>query len=118
MEGALGHTLEFTQFARVCEAHRFDLRFFRPFRADLSIRKSSSFLPPLIAATSNEVSRHDLPKFRLTDLDISAGLSFPSKHFHRLPQPLRRQPRQTFPTAFQSRPAACEAFRQPAFAGP
>jgi hypothetical protein len=60
MEGALGHTLEFTQFARVCEAHRFDLRFFRPFRADLSIRKSSSFLPPLIAATSNEVSRHDL----------------------------------------------------------
>src|SRR5215813_7425893 len=52
MEGALGHTLEFTQFARVCEAHRFDLRFFRPFRADLSIKKSSSFLPPLIAATS------------------------------------------------------------------
>src|SRR5215510_6953426 len=52
MEGALGHTLEFTQFARVCEAHRFDLRFFRPFRADLSIRKSSSFLPLLIAATS------------------------------------------------------------------
>src|SRR5215510_8214014 len=35
------------------EAHRFDLRFLRPFRADLSIRKSSSFLPPLIAATSH-----------------------------------------------------------------
>src|SRR6516165_4533152 len=34
------------------EAQRFDLRFFRPFRADLSIRKSSSFLPRLIAATS------------------------------------------------------------------
>src|SRR6266508_5767120 len=34
------------------KAQRFDLRFFRPFRADLSIRKSSSFLPPLIAATS------------------------------------------------------------------
>src|SRR5215467_4074020 len=34
------------------EAQRFDLRFFRPFRADLSIRKSSSFFPPLIAATS------------------------------------------------------------------
>src|SRR5262245_15136058 len=34
------------------EAQRFDLRFFRPFRADLSIRKSSSFLPPLIAARS------------------------------------------------------------------
>src|SRR5262249_45637788 len=36
----------------LCEAQRFDLRFFRPFRADLSIRKSSSFFPPLIAATS------------------------------------------------------------------
>src|SRR5215472_11090923 len=35
------------------EAQRFDLRFFRPFRADLSIRKSSSFFPPLIAATSH-----------------------------------------------------------------
>src|SRR6516162_9016080 len=34
------------------EAQRFDLRFFRPFRADLPIRKSSSFFPPLIAATS------------------------------------------------------------------
>src|SRR6516162_6868585 len=34
------------------EGHRFDLRFFRPFRADLSIKKSSSFFPPLIAATS------------------------------------------------------------------
>src|SRR5215470_10730403 len=33
-------------------SHRFDLRFFHPFRADLSIRKSLSFLPPLIAATS------------------------------------------------------------------
>jgi hypothetical protein len=34
------------------QGHRFDLRFLRPFRADLSIRKSSSFLPPLIAAAS------------------------------------------------------------------
>src|SRR5215469_2123050 len=34
------------------EGHRFDLRFFRPFRADLSIKKSSIFFPPLIAATS------------------------------------------------------------------
>jgi len=34
------------------EGQRFDLRFLRPFRADLSIRKSSSFLPPLIASTS------------------------------------------------------------------
>jgi len=51
---ALAHTLAFfTKFARVYEAQRFDLRFFRLFRADLSIRKSSSFLPPLIAATSH-----------------------------------------------------------------
>src|SRR5262249_46795578 len=35
-----------------CEGQRFDLRFPRRFRADLSIRKSSSFFPPLIAATS------------------------------------------------------------------
>src|SRR6476660_9761709 len=35
-----------------CQSHRFDLRFFRPFPADLSIKKSSSFFPPLIAATS------------------------------------------------------------------
>ena len=34
------------------QGHRFDLRFFRPFRADLSIKKSSIFFPPLIAATS------------------------------------------------------------------
>src|SRR5262245_5588375 len=34
------------------EGQRFDLRFFRPFRDDLSIKKSSSFFPPLIAATS------------------------------------------------------------------
>jgi hypothetical protein len=31
---------------------RFDLRFLRLFRADLPIRKSSSFFPRLIAATS------------------------------------------------------------------
>src|SRR5262245_33838686 len=37
---------------RYIEGHRFDLCFLRPFRADLSIRKSSSLFPPLIAATS------------------------------------------------------------------
>jgi len=41
----------FCNFVEVHEAHRFE-RSFRPFRADLSIRKSSSFFPPLIAATS------------------------------------------------------------------
>src|SRR5262249_33273693 len=40
------------KFAEVYEGQRFDLRFLRPFRADLSIRKSSSFFPPLIATTS------------------------------------------------------------------
>src|SRR5215470_15926164 len=39
--------------SRVYEGHRFNLRFFRPFRADLSIKKSSSFFPPLIASTSH-----------------------------------------------------------------
>jgi len=38
----------------VTKDHRFDLRFFRPFRSDLSIKKSSSFFPPLIAATSQQ----------------------------------------------------------------
>jgi len=45
------HRLKFN--LRVYKAHRFDLRFLRPFRADLSIRKSSSFFPPLIASTSH-----------------------------------------------------------------
>ena len=31
----------------------FDLRFLRPFCPDFSIKKSSSFFPPLIAATSH-----------------------------------------------------------------
>jgi hypothetical protein len=41
----------FTKFAKVCEAQRFDLRFVRPFRADLSIRKSSIFFPFFRAST-------------------------------------------------------------------
>ena len=40
----------FCNFVEVHEAQRFDLRFLRLFCADLSIRKSSSFFPPLIAA--------------------------------------------------------------------
>jgi hypothetical protein len=47
---AMAHTLEF--FTKFVKGQRFDLRFSRPFRADLSIKKSSSFFPPLIAATS------------------------------------------------------------------
>jgi len=38
----------FCNFVEVHAAQRFDLRFLRRFRAGLSIRKSSSFLPPLI----------------------------------------------------------------------
>ena len=54
-EPHLGFFTKFAQLWNSCdlyEGQRFPLRFFRPFRADLSIRKSSSFLPPLIAATS------------------------------------------------------------------
>src|SRR5262249_61534625 len=68
-----------------------------------------------------EVLRHDLPKSRLMDHDISAGLSSLSMRFHRLGQSLHRQPRQlpypSSPTAFQARHDAQEAFRQLAFAG-
>src|SRR5262245_32405881 len=41
------------KICEVYEVHRFDLRFLRRFRADLSIKKSSSFLPRLMAATSH-----------------------------------------------------------------
>jgi hypothetical protein len=44
------HTLEF--FTKLAEGQRFDLRFRRFFLAVLSIKKSSNFLPRLIAATS------------------------------------------------------------------
>src|SRR5215471_13035258 len=98
------------------EAQRFDLRFLRTFRADLSIRKSSSFFPRLIAATSHLGFAHGLPKSRLMDLDTSAGPSFPSMRFHRLAQPFGLRLRRS--TAFQVRPDACAAFHQPAFAGP
>src|SRR6266446_10437437 len=60
--------------------YRFALRFFRPFRADLSIRKWSSFLPPLIAATSQtglaprpaQVSPEGLRYFGGTFLPLNA----------------------------------------------
>src|SRR5215471_6254461 len=61
------------------EGQRLDPRFFRRFRADLSIRKSSSFLPPLIAATSQRGVAPRPAQARLTDLDISAGPSFLSR---------------------------------------
>src|SRR5262245_48356080 len=66
----------------VYEGQRFDLRFLRPFRADLSIRKSSSFFPPLIAATSQrglaprpaQVSPEGLRYFSGTFLPFNALL--------------------------------------------
>src|SRR5262249_57236554 len=38
---------------KALEGQRFDLRLLRRFRADFSIKKSSSFFPPLIASTSH-----------------------------------------------------------------
>src|SRR5262249_20393638 len=104
--------------AMVTKDHRFDLRFFRPFWTDLSIRKSSSFLPPLIAAISQfgfaprpaQVSPDGLRYFGGTFLPLNA-----------LPPPrttLRPPTTSTAPTAVQARLDAQEAFRQPAFAGP
>src|SRR5499426_697828 len=47
------NTLEFfTKFAKMYKGQRLGLRLLRLFRADFSIRKSSSFFPALIAATS------------------------------------------------------------------
>src|SRR5262249_24358064 len=69
---------------------------------------------------ANQVLRHGLPKIRLTDHDIWAGLFFPSKRLHGLGrQPFGRRPRHpSSPTAFQSRHDAQEGFREPAFANP
>src|SRR5262249_55179053 len=68
------------KFAEVYEGQRFDLRFFRPFRPDLSIKKSSSFFPLLIAATSQrgfaprpaQVSPDELRYFGGTFLPLNA----------------------------------------------
>jgi hypothetical protein len=38
----------------LCDCQRFDLRFPRPFRADLSIRKSVSFFPLSFIAATNQ----------------------------------------------------------------
>src|SRR5262245_31716781 len=62
------------------EGQRIDLRFLRPLRADLSIKKSSSFFPPLTAATSQlgfaprpaQVSPEGLRYFGGTFLPLNA----------------------------------------------
>jgi len=53
--------------------------------------------------------RHDLPKSRLMDYDIWAGLSFLSMRFHRLSL-FCRQRRRTSLTAFQARPTLMKHF--------
>src|SRR5262245_40297706 len=99
------------------EAQRFDLRFFRPFRADLSIRKSSSFFPPLIAATSQ---RGFAPRPAQVSPDGPRYVGGTFLRCKTLTPP--RQPPQLLypssPTAFQSRHDVQAAFRQPALAGP
>src|SRR5262245_22704689 len=59
------------------------------------MNKSSSFFPPLIAATSQRGLRRDLPKSHPRNYDISAGLSFPSMRFQLAARKRssRRQPR-------------------------
>jgi hypothetical protein len=93
-----------------------------PFVPTYQSRNHRASFHPSSQQQANEVLRRDLPKFRLTDPDISAGLFFPSKRFDRLEQSLGGQPRRlsypSSPTAVQFRHDAQGAFRQPAFAGP
>src|SRR5262245_13581993 len=79
------------KFAKEHEDQRFDLSFFRPFRADLSIKKSSSFFPPLIAATSQ--------------------LSFDPRHAHVSPDGQRYFGETYFP--FHSTPTPRTTLRPP-----
>ena len=118
---ATGDGSLFTKFAEVYEGQRFNLRFFRPFRADLSIRKSSSFFPPLIAATSQrglaprpaQVSPEGPRYFGGTFLPFMALTgTFPRGPVTRaIAYP-------AFLSAFVFPHDAQEAFRQPALAGP
>ena len=112
------HTLEFfTKFARVYEAQRFDLRFLRPFRADLSIRKSSSFFPPLIAATSQ---RGFSPRPAQVSPDgprYFGGTFLPLKALPPPPTTLAPPTTTILSNCFSNSAHAHEAFRQPAFAG-
>jgi len=91
--------MEISKFAKVHEAQRFDLRFLRAFRADLSIRKSSSFLPPLIASTSQ---RGLAPRPAQVSPDgprYFGGTFLPLNALPPLEQPFGRQPRPSSPTA-------------------
>src|SRR5262245_3033690 len=97
------------------QGHRFDLRFLRPFRADLSIRKSSSFFPPLIASTSQRGLAPRPAQVSPDGLRYFGGTFLPSKHFHRLARQPRQLPYPSSPTAFQVRHDAQKAFGQTRF---
>src|SRR5215472_4552898 len=94
------------------QGHRLDLRLLRRLRADLSIRKSSSFLPRLIAATSQ---RGFAPRPAQVSPDGPRYLGGTFLPFNALAP--RRQPRQlpypSSPTAFQSRHDAQEYLVNP-----
>ena len=77
----------FQNLRRVYQAQRFDLRFFRPFLADLSIKKSSSFFPPLIAATSQRGLAPRPAQVSPDGLRYFGGTFFP---FNALPPPRPR----------------------------
>src|SRR5262249_15796368 len=67
---------------------------------------------------ANEALRHDLPRFRLKDCDIWAGLSFLLMGFVLLEQLFCRQPPPSSPTALEAQHDAQKAVRQPVLAGP
>src|SRR6516164_6125294 len=96
------------------EGHRFDLRFLRPLRADLSITKSSSFFPPLMAATSQRGLAPRPAQVSPDGLRYFGGTFFP---FNALPRLALRPPAKP-PTAFEVRPDVCGGFPQSAPANP
>src|SRR5215471_3556230 len=90
------------------EGHRLDPRFFRPFRADLSIRKSSSFFPPFLMAATSQRGLAPRPAQASPDGPrYFGGIFLP---LNGLPPP--RTTTVSSLTAFQSRHDAQEAFRQ------
>jgi len=107
--------LEFRlKFAEVYEAQRLDPRFFRPFRADLSIRKSSSFFPPFLMAATSQRGLAPRPAQASPDGPRYFGGIFLPLNGLPPPRTTTLAPPTTASslTAFQSRHDAQEAFRQ------
>jgi hypothetical protein len=94
------------------------------FRAGLALNTVGSLVNGLMPARSLVAVRHGLPRFHLTDHDISAKQFCPSMRFCGAPceQLSRRQAtllsRPSFPTAFECRHDAQAVFRRPVFAIP